>query len=100
MLDLSTFTTKGGKPVPVTGTILGETSFNLAPCQQREVTLVIECGAIPVGTDVNSFVVDDCLVAVADLRVQGCDVRPIRIAVALLPIDCSAFEVHCGCGCC
>jgi hypothetical protein len=44
--------------------------------------------------------VDDCLVATADLRVVGCDHRPIRIAVALLPRDCDPFTVPCGCSCC
>lgn len=44
--------------------------------------------------------VDECHVAVADLRISGCDVRPIRIAVAVLPRDCGAFEVECGCTCC
>jgi hypothetical protein len=36
----------------------------------------------------------------ADLRVEGCDTRPIRIALALLPRDCNAYEIDCGCGCC
>jgi hypothetical protein len=44
--------------------------------------------------------VDDCLVAVADLRIQGCETRPLRIAVAILPRDCSRYEVHCGDRCC
>lgn len=44
--------------------------------------------------------VDDCHVAVADLRVQGCDTRPIRVAVAVLPRDCGPYEVRCDCGCC
>lgn len=44
--------------------------------------------------------VDECHVAVADLRISGCDVRPIRIAVAVLPRDCGAFEIECGCTCC
>ena len=44
---------------------------------------------------------DDCLVAVADLRVEGCDIRcPIGIGVVLLPRDCDAFDLGCGCGCC
>ena len=44
--------------------------------------------------------VDDCLVAVADLRLVGCDHRPLRIAVAILPRDCDPFRVSCGCTCC
>jgi hypothetical protein len=44
--------------------------------------------------------VNDCLVAVGDLRVDGCDIRPVRIAVAILPRDCSAYQIECGCCCC
>jgi hypothetical protein len=44
--------------------------------------------------------VDDCLVAVGDLRVEGCDIRSVRIAVAILPRDCSPYEIECGCCCC
>lgn len=44
--------------------------------------------------------VDDCHVAVADLCVQGCDHRPIRVAVAVLPRDCGPYEVACDCSCC
>ena len=44
--------------------------------------------------------VDDCHVAIADLRLQGCDHRPIRIAVAVLPRACARYEATCGCGCC
>jgi hypothetical protein len=44
--------------------------------------------------------VDDCHVAVADLCIDGCDSRPIRIAVAVLPRDCNSYEVHCDCACC
>ena len=44
--------------------------------------------------------VDDCHVAVADLCIEGCDSRPIRIAVAVLPRDCNSYDVHCDCACC
>jgi len=44
--------------------------------------------------------VDRCVVAYADLRVKGCDLRSIRIAVAVLPRDCEPFVVDCGCSCC
>lgn len=44
--------------------------------------------------------VDDCHVAVADLRVQGCDTRPVRIAVAVLPRVCSPYDIRCDCRCC
>ncbi len=44
--------------------------------------------------------VDDCHVAIADLRVQGCDTRPIRLAVAVLPRDCGPYPIRCACRCC
>ena len=104
-LELTGFKSRGGRDVPVTGAIVGESTFALAPCEERAVTIVVE--ASEPGTsagDVNTSTpndVDDCLVAVADLRVEGCDIRcPIGIGVVLLPRDCDTFELTCGCGCC
>jgi hypothetical protein len=39
-------------------------------------------------------------VAYATLRAEGCLVRPVVIAVAVLPDDCDAYRRPCGCGCC
>ena len=104
-LELSAFKSKGGRDVPVTGAIVGESTFALAPCEERAVTIEVESSVpgssvgdanTPAPTDV-----DDCLVAIADLRVEGCDIRcPIGIAVVLLPLDCDTFDVKCACGCC
>ena len=44
--------------------------------------------------------IDDCHVAIADLCIEGCDARPIRIAVAVLPRDCNSYTVRCVCACC
>lgn len=44
--------------------------------------------------------VDSCTVFYADLRVKGCDIMPIRIAVVILPRDCDAYKIDCRCGCC
>ncbi len=44
--------------------------------------------------------VDDCLMADANLRAAGCDIRPVQIAVALLPSDCHACIAECRCECC
>lgn len=44
--------------------------------------------------------VDHCAVSYADLRIAGCDLRSIRIAVAVLPRDCDAYVVDCCCSCC
>jgi hypothetical protein len=106
-LELSGFKSRGGREVPVTGEIVGESTFALAPCEERAVTITVESSepGTPV-TDVNTPTrtptdVDDCLVAIADLRVEGCDIRcPISIGVVLLPRDCDTFDLRCGCGCC
>jgi hypothetical protein len=41
-----------------------------------------------------------CEVSYADLRIKGCDLRSVRVAVSVLPRDCEAFTVDCGCSCC
>lgn len=128
-LDLSSFTTKGGKPAPVVGTILPPTRFTLAACEDRHVVIrlaVREPGVAKFDDTLDEpdtpldvanaataeFTriagdnerrlpdVDDCLVAYGHLRIDGCDIRPVRIAVALLPRDCGAHQVHCACACC
>jgi hypothetical protein len=44
--------------------------------------------------------VEHCEVFYADLRVEGCDVRPVRLALVVLPRDCASHPIDCGCGCC
>jgi hypothetical protein len=102
-LELSSFTSKGGRDTNVVGEIAGPAEFTLAACEEREVVIGIGFGE---GRDNEQSGrdrlpdVDDCEVAYADLRVAGCDIRPIRIAVAVLPRDCHAYRADCGCGCC
>jgi hypothetical protein len=108
-LDLSGFATKGGGEAPVQVELLGPKKFELAGCSEHETTLLVDVSpgrdvaasrAGRKGEDRELPDVDDCLVAVGDLRVEGCDIRPVRIAVAVLPRDCDPFEIECGCGCC
>ena len=108
-LDLSGFATKGGSDAPVQVELLGPKTFELAGCSDREVTLLVDLSPGRGGSASRATKkdeegdlpdVDDCLVAVGDLRVEGCDIRPVRIAVAVLPRDCDPFEIECGCGCC
>lgn len=103
-LGVSDFTTRGGKAAPVKVAVVGPSDFTIGPCAHHDATLVVDI-AVEQGdkrekeraklTDV-----DDCVVAVGDLRVDGCDVRPVRIAVAVVPRDCDPFYLECGCGCC
>jgi len=110
-LELSQWTTRSGRPTQVTATILGPTSFTLQPCEEQQTVIAINViGDLdgdnpnnpdnPPGTPSRLRDVDECEVVYADLRVVGCEVRPIRIALAILPRDCGAYEIDCGCGCC
>jgi hypothetical protein len=102
-LELSSFTSKGGRDTNITGEILGSAEFTVAPCAEKEIVIGIEVVEEQERdkTDRDRRLdVDECEVAYADLRVVGCDIRPIRIAVAVLPRDCHAYRVDCGCGCC
>jgi hypothetical protein len=112
-LELSEFSSKGGSGTEVTGQLLGDTEFTLAACEQREAIVGIEVGgraaepkAVTAKDREEGKVpprrpdVDDCEVAYADLRIVGCESRPVRIAVATLPRDCHAYPVDCACDCC
>jgi len=44
--------------------------------------------------------VDSCTVGYVTVEVGGCLVRPIVVAVAVLPDDCGAYAASCSCGAC
>lgn len=74
----------------------GPTDFELEACGEKRIALTFRTSA---GRDRED--VACCSVLYADLTVRGCcDVRPIRIAVAILPAECDPFEIGCLCGCC
>jgi len=116
--DLSDWTTRGGRPAPVeTAALDPKGAFTLPPCGERTITVAVkvrETGdtgssrtTTPPGTGTTGTPdrttlpdVDECLVAIADLRLAGCDHRPIRIAVAIVPRSCDPYRVGCGCSCC
>jgi hypothetical protein len=115
-LELSQWTTRSGKPAQVNAQIVAPTSFTLQPCEERDVIIIINVVGdvdgndnpnnpdVPPGSTVppprRVTDVDECEVVYADLRVVGCEIRPIRIALAILPRDCGAYEIECGCSCC
>jgi hypothetical protein len=112
-LELSDWTTRGGKAAPLKTVLLEPKAFPLAACGEKKVTLVVSVGGDDLQNATGSTTerssesdrtalpdVDECLVAVADLRVVGCDHRPICIAVAILPRNCDPYTVTCGCTCC
>ena len=86
--------------VQVTGELLGDAAFTLAPCGHQQHLLVVNIGGQQPGDQRQLLDVDRCLVAYADLRINGCDLRAVRVAVAVTPRDCEAFTVDCGCACC
>jgi hypothetical protein len=115
-LELSSWTSTLQGAV-VSSTLLTVPKFILAPCSDAQVTIAVEvadpqqasdpqpvsdplAGNLP--TDVIRKLPDvsQCAVSYADLRVKGCDLRSIRLAVAVLPRDCDAYKVDCACGCC
>jgi hypothetical protein len=97
-LELSEFSTRGkSRDVDVAAQVQPE-AFTLRPCEEQTVVLEVRTGRRD--DDQRDGDVDDCVVLLADLRVEGCDIRPVRIALALLPRECAAYEIECGCGCC
>lgn len=98
-MELTGWTTRGGNPAPVEGRLLPPApEFTLEPCGRKTITMVAGVGKL--GENEREIDVDDCLVAYADLCVQGCDIRPVRLAVAILPRDCEGYEIECDCSCC
>lgn len=109
-VELGAWHTRGGGAAPVETISFEPKSFTLAPCAEREILIAVRIAApqrqpTPDNSrgdeaERGSRDVDECLVATADLTLTGCDHRPIRIAIAILPRDCDTFTIGCGCGCC
>jgi hypothetical protein len=123
-LALSDWTSRRGRPSGITGQIVGPNEFTLPPCEEYEIVIVIEAKGVEAATAIRTEAeaeietedakkildkghtrlrladVDECEVFYADLRVEGCEIRPIRIALALLPRDCGAYRAECVCACC
>lgn len=127
-LELGPFVTSGGRNLQWPAE-LSTTSFTLRPCDEQTVVvaMAIRCAGAdqvrpspndqpePVNVRDSATLaaagsaaavagrggsVDRCEVGYATLRADGCLVRPIVIAVAVLPDDCDAYQRPCSCGCC
>jgi hypothetical protein len=106
-LTLGAFATKSGQEVGWQ-TSLSDTKFTLPACGHKTVllTVPVQCGNTdPAGNSAANGIgpggqVDSCKVAYATLRAEGCRVRPLVIAVAVIPNHCGAHHADCGCGCC
>ena len=104
-LELSDWTAQSEQPpVEVTGELASPAQFTLKACEEKMVTLIVQAlGQENAAADIGQTRltnVDKCRIFYADLRVKSCDIRPIRIAVALLPNDCAPYTIDCRCGCC
>jgi len=118
-LTLDGFKTSGGRDLKW-AVVLSETEFTLGTCGEHMVTVAVQVrcdtsdtkpndpkGETVPGTPGNTAAanprvgsVEQCEVGYATLRAEGCLVRPIVLAVAVLPDDCDAYHRPCGCGCC
>jgi hypothetical protein len=102
---LGAFATESGKELGWHAT-LSEHEFKLPPCGEKTVlvTVTVDCAKLertPGDTERSTpAAVDSCVVAYATLRAEGCTIRPLVIAVAVLPNDCGAHHAGCQCGCC
>ena len=99
-VELSEWATYGGNKLDINAAVVPAEPFVLGPCQELAVTLLLDTSPRGQGEGEGLPDVDDCKVVYADLRVKGCDARPIRVAVALLPRGCATYNVDCHCGCC
>jgi hypothetical protein len=118
-LQLGAFATEAGHEIGWQAAV-SPTTFKLSPCGETTVllTVTVECAKFvqptptpqpgttanapaPTATETQAgATVDSCKVAYATLRAEGCAIRPLVIAVAVLPESCGAHEASCGCGCC
>lgn len=116
-LTLEKFVTAGGRDLGW-GAQLSEESFTLRGCDERTVIVSVQVrcepidrpgtqppgstpgGPPPSAPDNRLGSVDRCEVGYATIRAEGCLVRPVVVAVAVLPDDCDSYRRPCSCGCC
>ena len=102
-LQLGNFATEAGLDVGWQASV-SPTQFKLAPCGETTavVSVNVDCSRFgaPSNSEGRAPTVDSCKVVYATLRAEGCTIRPLVIAVAVLPQHCGAHHAGCGCGCC
>jgi hypothetical protein len=104
-LQLGNFATESGLD-PGWQASVSPTQFKLPPCGETIVVLSVpvDCSKLgapsAAGNERLPTTVDRCTVVYATLRAEGCTIRPLVIAVAVLPEHCGAHHAGCGCGCC
>jgi hypothetical protein len=120
-IDVSDVRTSGGRVLPWKAAVLPRESVTIEACSTTEIDLVVEIDCTE-GKDQGKQAprkaaaraeqqqavvegreridVDDCEVGYVSIRLEGCLVRPIVVAIAVLPRDCDAFHTGCSCSCC
>jgi len=106
-LQLNPFATSSGRELNWE-TSLSPTEFQLLPCGEKTVllTVTVDCRMLAENQDTKrkatdrSVSVDECKVAYATIRAEDCLIRPLVVAVAVLPNDCGAHRAKCQCECC
>ena len=127
-VEVSDVRTAGGRVLPWAVRLDTEGPLTLEPCSRTTIELAVQvsCGertvekpapAEPVrgakgkasaeqettgavSVDRTATDVDRCEVGYLSVRVEGCLLRPIVIAVAARPKHCDAFVMGCSCSCC
>jgi hypothetical protein len=104
-LQLGNFATESGQDVAWQASV-SPTTFKLAPCGETTVLLTVNVDCTKLGVPSTqgherqpTATVNDCKVVYATIRAEGCTIRPLIIAVAVLPSNCGAHHAACGCCC-
>jgi hypothetical protein len=101
-MELCSFEASRKASIEVSGALVGDAEVSIEACGEHEFLVVVQIGSAASDLRKTKRVDVDggCQVFYADLRVTGCDVRPVRIALAVLPYDCDQHPIDCACGCC
>jgi hypothetical protein len=100
-LQMGNFATESGQDVGWQAS-LSTTKFKLGPCGETTVLLSVpvDCSKLGTSQEDRQPRVDSCKVVYATLRAEGCSVRPLVIAIAVLPDHCATHHACCSCSCC
>jgi hypothetical protein len=123
-VQVSEVRSAGGTVLPWQTAIRPEGPLTLEPCSKTRLELMVHvaCGAEEgkaspgqraTAKDAPSDVlaalaaqrgpgsdVDRCEVGYITIRLGGCLVRPIVVAIAALPLACDSYRTGCSCSCC
>jgi len=118
-VEISHVRSARGRELPWEVAINPSGTLTLPPCSRTKLELLVHvvCGdkdaepkpkpartkaeATPVAIERGQFGdVDECEVGYVTIRLDGCTVCPIVVAIAVLPTRCDSYRVDCSCSCC